>query len=627
MDTRLRTFRFGWVVAATASVIAQDAAAQASPAPSEPQVTVEAHRATLERRVQDFVTQITAGATDESFERWRRPICPSVAGLTQQQGEFVLMRLSQIAREVGAPLAPEHCEADLIVVVTPDPKQLIEAWRKRSEGQIFNGAAPMTVRHFAETPRPVRAWYNARVYDEHGVPLASANVVLSHTAGDAGNRVTVNSRANDTRIQLGTRNALAAVLLIVDAHSVEHLKIGQIADYLGMVGLAKLDTAAHPSGSPTILNLFAGADPQSEPTGLTAWDQAFLKALYHTDPGARLQRSAITRSVVQDIDSAGTRKIDSVDVYGTMRLNADSVWKTLRADFDELAQTISAQDFPRIQEQKAKIAGKLKAQGPFEYVALSPIIYYAPTPGLYVTIDVVEQKDAARRMPFRAPPTRVMPDPDGLLAAWYEYEAQVGALAAKRELPPWEGCPAPVLHCLASFDPPLLAPYLDRFNAGARANKTVLSEIATDDSDPKHRAAALYLLAHADDVSLLLPLLGRSIFDPDAMVRNGGMRILAGMATAGKDVDYPIQDIIAALDFPATTDRNKAAAIVSGLLQFQRYRDAVVAQALPTVIRLLKLQQPNNHAFAYEILKKASGKDYGEREYAKWEAWVARSRA
>jgi hypothetical protein len=304
MDTRQRTGRFAWAVAALAGVVAQDAAAQSPPAPSEPQVTVEAHRATLERRVQDFVTQITPGTTDESLERWSRPICPMVAGLTQQQGEFVLTRLSQIAREVGAPLGPEHCEADLIVVVTPDPKKLIEAWRKRSEGQIFNGAAPMTIRHFAETPLPVRAWYNARVEDEHGVPLTSANVVLSHTAGDAGNRVTVNSRANDTRIELGTRNVLAAVLLIVDAHSIEHLEIGQVADYVGMVGLAKLDTAAHPAGAPTILNLFDGDSSQPVPAGLTEWDEAFLKALYHTDPSARLQRSAVTRSIAQEIERA-----------------------------------------------------------------------------------------------------------------------------------------------------------------------------------------------------------------------------------------------------------------------------------------------------------------------------------
>src|SRR5262245_55505310 len=134
--------------------------------------------------------------------------------------------------------------------------------------------------------------------------------------------------------------------------------------------------------------------------------------------------------------AAEERTINSVDVYGTALLDADTVWKTLRADFDELARTISAQDFPRIQEQKAKIADKLKAQGPFAYVALSPIIYYPPYAGLYVTIDVVEQKDAARRMPFRTAPTRAMADPDGLLAAWYEYESQVGTLASKRELPP-----------------------------------------------------------------------------------------------------------------------------------------------------------------------------------------------
>jgi hypothetical protein len=317
-------------------------------------------------------------------------------------------------------------------------------------------------------------------------------------------------------------------------------------------------------------------------------------------------------------------EIDGVDVYGTTRLDGDTVWKSMRAEFDELARTIGARDFARVQDQKAKIADKLKAQGPFAYVALSPILYFPPTPCLFVTIDVVETQDVARRMPFRPAPTGTYADPDGLLAAWYALESNVGSLASKRELPPWKECP--VLHCLSSFDHPLLRPYLERFNTGARANKALLKEIATQDADAKHRAAALYLLAHADDVSLLLPLLGNSMFDSDALVRNAAMRVLSGMSRAGRDLDYPIRDIIAALDFPATTDRNKAGVLVNDLVQFPRYRQAVVAQALPTLMRLLTLEQPDNHGFAFEILKKISGKQYGERDYASWESWVSQQR-
>jgi len=300
---RVRGFAWVTVVLLGAPALCFAAESESTPPPQD-QVTVEAHRESLERRAQDFVSQITPGPSDESLERWTRPLCPMVAGLTKTQGELVLTRVSQIARSVGAPLGAEQCQANLIIVVTPDPKQAIETWRKRSGSQIFNGASPMTVRHFIETARPVRAWYNARVVDPRGVALTSADVTFNHMGGEAGSRASVNTHARDTRIELGTVKDLNAVLLFVDAHDLAHVQLGQLADYLGMVGLAKLDPDAHPGGAPTILNLFAsGEGSQPAPAGLTQWDEAFLRALYHTDPGARMQRTAITRSIAHDVES------------------------------------------------------------------------------------------------------------------------------------------------------------------------------------------------------------------------------------------------------------------------------------------------------------------------------------
>jgi hypothetical protein len=37
------------------------------------------------------------------------------------------------------------------------------------------------------------------------------------------------------------------------------------------------------------------------------------------------------------------------------------------------------------------------------------------------------------------------------------------------------------------------------------------------------------------------------------------------------------------------------------------------------LIKLLRLLQPNNHSIAQSILKKVSGKDFGERNYKAWE--------
>ena len=73
-----------------------------------------------------------------------------------------------------------------------------------------------------------------------------------------------------------------------------------MADYIGMVGLTELDIDADVGNTPTILRLFTSSQ-ETPPSGLTAWDQAFLKALYHTDQSSRLQDSHISMMIVHDL--------------------------------------------------------------------------------------------------------------------------------------------------------------------------------------------------------------------------------------------------------------------------------------------------------------------------------------
>jgi hypothetical protein len=275
--------------------LASQYAAAADP-PPEQHVTVEGHQERLERRVREFVAEITLGGSDTSLQRWTEPVCPLVAGMSKAQGEGVLTRLSQIAKQAGARLAPEHCEPNLIIVVTSDPPALIQAWRSQTQGRIFNGAAPMTIRHFIQTARPVRVWYNTAATTLEGVPLNSGSM---HT-DPAQTPVPVNTQADDTRLAPPVLMNLSSVILVVDLQSLQHLTVGQLADYVAMVGLGRLDTSAHTTDVPTIMNLFTTTD--GRPTGLTQWDEAYLHALYHTRLTSRMQRSAITRSVVREVE-------------------------------------------------------------------------------------------------------------------------------------------------------------------------------------------------------------------------------------------------------------------------------------------------------------------------------------
>jgi len=96
------------------------------------------------------------------------------------------------------------------------------------------------------------------------------------------------------------------------------------------------------------------------------------------------------------------------------------------------------------------------------------------------------------------------------------------------------------------------------------------------------------------------------------------------MAGKGVTADYPVEDLIRALDFPDTTDRNKAAATLAMLAKTPKYRDAIRADAVPTLLKLLRLKQPNNHDWAYAALKEVSGKTFGDRDYDAWENWASR---
>ena len=109
----------------------------------------------------------------------------------------------------------------------------------------------------------------------------------------------------------------------------------------------------------------------------------------------------------------------------------------------------------------------------------------------------------------------------------------------------------------------------------------------------------------------------------DAGVRNNAMRVFLYLVRFQPELDYPVADLIAALDFPSGSDRNKAGYTLAGLAAQPRYRDAIRAGAAPIALRMLRLEQPNNHDPAYEILKLVSGESFGDRDYAAWERWAA----
>jgi hypothetical protein len=268
-------------------------------------VTVEAQRErkALEHQVDAFVFSVIVRHTDdnEGLARWNEPICPFVDGLLEEQGKFVMARLAAIAASAGARLGAENCRPNFYVVATPEPDQFLKRWYAR-DPKMFNhlhGRAPL--KSFLTTPRPVRVWYNRDFASGDGLPAMDQPLQLA--GGTPGTGATATTENTYPVIQLhtpgGTRLAwdgvqnLSLVIAVIDTTRIKNLSIGQLADYVSMVGLAEVHLDAR-VGAPSILQLFnAAAD--SLPHSLSSWDEAFLKSVYDTN-----QRSVVQLQNIEE---------------------------------------------------------------------------------------------------------------------------------------------------------------------------------------------------------------------------------------------------------------------------------------------------------------------------------------
>ena len=311
-----------------------------------------------------------------------------------------------------------------------------------------------------------------------------------------------------------------------------------------------------------------------------------------------------------------------VDLYGTSRPGVFD--EIQRKHGTRISEFVQAEDPKRAHELRKEIAALIRNEHGFADVDLSMLTYFQPS-ARYLTIDVVERADAARRMPFLPSPTGRFEDPEGLLALWVEYSKIGFELLAKGELKDLRACPA--WHCTLGFNHPLLAKYAPIFAERVPRAKAKLVEILRGDADEYRRGNASYLLAHIPDGRELAELQLPSVYDSSSFARNSVIRVFSALASKPEKVDVPLEPFLRALNFPATTDRNKAGAVLETLSKNPRHHARIARDAGSVLIAMLRLKQPNNHDPAYVVLKNISGRAYGERDYAAWEKWLAEAAA
>jgi len=295
---------WGLAVLTALSLIAGDAKADPLPLkqapstqPTLPEVTVRAQRQAVERKVQAFVSGVIREPFEASLARWTSPICPLVVGLPRDQNSFIRQRLAEIVVAAGAPLAPQPCHANVIVIVTAEPDAILKAWYKR-DWQLFGDATEHRINKWINTPRAARVWYNTANESASGIPYTTMSAAGMMVPPDA--NVLIDTITETSHIVFNAVRAFSSVIVAIESGRAEGISLHALADYAGMVGLAEIQLDADLGEVPTILRLFSTPEG-AKPTGLSDWDSAFLKGLYNTSQKTKFQRSAIAQAMVHQL--------------------------------------------------------------------------------------------------------------------------------------------------------------------------------------------------------------------------------------------------------------------------------------------------------------------------------------
>ncbi len=316
------------------------------------------------------------------------------------------------------------------------------------------------------------------------------------------------------------------------------------------------------------------------------------------------------------IHESNATVIRGTDLFGSERICKEELMSAEPALWSELHSALEVAELGG-NERVAKIVNqleeRLRRNYGLPYVHISIIFYFqGDEREAYITIDVVEKEDAERRLNFNSHPQGMFNDPDGLIAQWDAY-LQIGwDLLEKGEI----GCgevKCRAFHSIFGHQHPQLAHFEELFIDGVAKNKEILIDILHCDSNDHRRASAAFLLAYMRDGQQLANILESSISDPSSEVRNDVLRVYSMIAQDYPNIVIPMEKILTALNYPDATDRNKAAAVIYGVVShdegLSKFGKLILNTSGDTLLKMMQLQQPNNSDWAYLIIQRISGMD------------------
>jgi hypothetical protein len=234
---------------------------------------------------------------------WRKPLCIEVDNVSERASNALRVGIAARAADVGVELGPEGCRPNVIILATSDgaatARRLVdENGRAFRPSDAFTHLDGRWLDRFRNGDDPVRWWTISLPVDSlTGVPVVSPR-------GDRARFGGLNLHGPSLHWDRRVRYDMTSVFIVLDASRTADVPISALADYIAFTVLAQTDASADYSGLPTIMNLFQPGSAQE----LTAWDQAYLRALYESrgtwTSVSRHQRDIARRMVAEGSDQA-----------------------------------------------------------------------------------------------------------------------------------------------------------------------------------------------------------------------------------------------------------------------------------------------------------------------------------
>lgn len=243
----------------------------------------------LEEQVASFVRDINVPDNNLSVARWHRDMCVSVVNMQNDAAQYIIDRVAEVALEVGVKPGKPGCSANVTVIAAANASETTGQIVDRYRHVLLSGVSGarrsrQAFENFAQSDLPVRWWHTSILIDpdtgQSAARIQNAHITGGYSSGEVELPVDFPVvEVNSTYLRTGLRANLASALIILDMEKLEGISVPQIADYIAMVALTRVNMDADYSGYNSVLSLMS----DSGVPRVTEWDIAYLKTVYSAD--------------------------------------------------------------------------------------------------------------------------------------------------------------------------------------------------------------------------------------------------------------------------------------------------------------------------------------------------------